>query len=304
MTVNPFLVIDVIGVCLTAEDYGLLQHPFVEGVVLFSRNVASVRQLKNLVSQIKCIPRKGSKPLTIYVDQEGGCVQRIKEPLLVSLPACRELGRLWDIDPLAAMRLAKQQGHQMASGVKSLGIDVSFAPVLDLDFSQSDIIGSRSFHEDAAVVAALSANYIRGMRAAGLSAVGKHFPGHGFAVADSHVDMPVDTRNARQIWDEDLQPYQYLIDQKLLWGVMSAHISYPKCDSQIATYSTYWLKNILKGRMGYQGLIFSDCLSMKGSGDEVITTRVRKALEAGVDRVLLCNDREAVELVLDCSRKE
>ena len=288
------LLIDLAGYELAPEEIELLEHPLVAGLILFSRNFAEREQLQAL---IKSLREKVKKPLLITVDQEGGRVQRFREGF-TQLPAMQSFAALVN-DPHAQREMALETGWQMAAEMTALGIDLSFAPVLDLGH-QSKAIGDRSFHCETAQLIDLASAYIDGMQEIGMAATGKHFPGHGHVLADSHLETPFDERSKEQIFAQDIQPFQQLIAQNRLQAIMPAHVIYTQCDSQPASGSAYWLQQILRQQLGFKGAIFSDDLGMKGAGfmgDFV--QRSEKALHAGCDLLLLCNERKGVEQVLD-----
>lgn len=285
--------LDLSGTELTAAEAGLLSAPQVGGVILFARNFVSVEQLQALVADIRAV----RTDIILAVDQEGGRVQRFKAGF-TRLPPVRLLGRLYDDDPAHAMRQAREWGWLMAAEMRALDIDLSFAPVLDLDFGRSQVIGNRAFHSDPAVVSALAAAYIDGMGDAGMAATGKHFPGHGWVVADSHVDIPVDERSRAEILETDLMPFKVLARQ--LKGIMPAHVIYRHFDDSSAGFSRFWLQQVLREQLGFAGVIFSDDLGMEGAsvvGGYV--QRAEAALQAGCDMVLVCNHRPGALDVLD-----
>jgi beta-N-acetylhexosaminidase len=286
MTLGP-LMLDVAGLELDGEDRELLRHPAVGGVILFTRNYASPEQLGALVDDIHALR---DPHLLVAVDQEGGRVQRFRDGF-TRLPPLGCLGRIYDTDRPRAKHLARVTGWLMASELRARGIDLSFAPVLDLDYGVSTVIGNRALHRRPEVVADLAVAYQGGMHEAGMAATGKHFPGHGAVAADSHVDLPVDERRFADIEQWDLVPFRRLVDAGLA-AVMMAHVVYPDVDPQPAGYSRIWIREILRRRLGFQGLVFSDDLSMAGAclaGD--YDARAHAALEAGCDMVLVCNDR-------------
>ncbi|MFK5984463.1 MAG: beta-N-acetylhexosaminidase [Pseudomonadota bacterium] len=288
MTLGP-LMVDIEGLELTAEDRQLLSNPVVGGIILFSRNFHSLDQLERLVQEIHQLR---SPPLLIAVDQEGGRVQRFKDGFTI-LPEMQQFGQVYDNNPKLATHLAKECGWLMASEIRTTGIDISFAPVLDLDKGISSVIGGRAFHSDPSVVGLLAKAFISGMNEAGMQATGKHFPGHGSIAADSHIAMPVDDREWQSIEHEDLYPFKYLIDEGI-HALMIAHVIYPKVDNQAAGFSSFWLKDVLRQQLCFQGVIFSDDLSMEGAviaGDYI--QRAHKSLEAGCDMILVCNNRVA-----------
>jgi beta-N-acetylhexosaminidase len=285
------------GVELTAADRERLDHALAGGVILFARNFASPAQLRALAMAIHALrtPR-----LLIAVDQEGGRVQRFREGFY-RLPPLRWLGHQYDLDNDRGRRLAQTCGWLMAAEVLDAGVDFSFAPVVDLDYGTSEVIGDRSFHRDPDVVAELASAYILGMHKAGMIAVAKHFPGHGYVVADSHLDLPVDPRTRSELYD-DLQPYGRLIRQGVN-GIMVAHVRYPQVDGDVASLSPYWLRTVLRGELGFGGVIFSDDLSMQALVSEGDTAeRARRALVAGADMALICNDHPAADATLEALR--
>ncbi len=283
------LMIDIAGTELTAPERERLCHPLVGGVILFSRNYLSRDQLQDLCSEIHGLR---DPPLLIAVDHEGGRVQRFREGFTV-LPAMRELGGWWQATPRAACQCTHDIGYLMAAELRALGVDLSFAPVLDLDWGRSGVIGNRAFHGDPEAVTALAGALIDGMRAAGMSCCGKHFPGHGWVEADSHLAIPIDERSPVEL-EPDLIPYRRL----KLDAVMPAHVIYPRVDHRPAGFSPTWLGK-LRGELGFDGVIFSDDLSMEGAafaGDMV--ARADAAWSAGCDMLIICNSPAAVGQVL------
>lgn len=296
MTLGP-LMIDVQGTSLTAEDRELLANPLVGGLILFTRNFASIEQLEALVREARAVR---SPPLLIGVDHEGGRVQRFRKDFTV-LPSMRTIGREYDIEHAAGRQLARQCGWLLAAELRAIGVDISFAPVVDLDYGVSSVIGDRAFHRDPQVVAELAVAFLNGMRDAGMMGTAKHFPGHGAVAPDSHVAMPVDRRELADM-DDDLFPYQRLIDNGL-GSVMAAHVIFSAVDSLPAGFSQKWLQNELRGRMGFSGAIFSDDLNMAGAGVVGdMPERVRAALRAGCDMVPVCNNRQGVLQVIESLR--
>jgi beta-N-acetylhexosaminidase len=288
MSLGPVM-LDVEGLSLTPADRELLREPAVGGVILFSRNYESPTQLADLVADIR---RLRSPPLLIASDYEGGRVQRFRDGF-TPIPPMRRIGRQYDSNPEAAVKLARTCGWMIGSELRSIGIDLSFAPCVDLDWGISEVIGDRSFHRRPEVVTELAIALVRGMRDAGMAAVAKHFPGHGAVVADSHERLPVDRRPYSRLLD-DMQPYEKLVERRILAGVMLAHVVYAETDPLPAGFSTYWIQEQLRSQIGFDGAVFSDDLSMKattrfGSMPE----RARLSLEAGCDMVLVCNDRAA-----------
>lgn len=276
---------DVAGFRLSDAERQVLLNPLVGGVILFSRNYESPEQLVALTAEIHALR---SPRLLIAVDHEGGRVQRFRQGF-TRLPAMRRFGELWEQDPAAAKRLAHDTGFVLAAELLAHGLDLSFTPVLDLDFGQSAVVGDRAFHRDPFAAAELAGALTDGLAEAGMVAVGKHFPGHGYAEADSHVAMPVDDREFAALWVDDIAPYRERVG-KAIAGVMPAHVVYSKVDSNPAGFSAYWLQTILRGQLGFDGVIFSDDLTMEGAtvaGD--IVARADTALTAGCDMVLVCN---------------
>jgi beta-N-acetylhexosaminidase len=309
------LILDIAGTQLTAVDRKRLLHPLTGGVILFGRNWANRQQLTQLCADIKAV----RDDLLICVDHEGGRVQRFRSDGFTHLPPMRALGELWMKDSkrvsgefktgsgaLAAMDAATACGYVLASELRACGVDFSFTPVLDLDHGESGVIGDRSFHRDPRVVTALAKSVMHGLLLAGMANCGKHFPGHGFVKADSHVDIPVDTRSLKAILGDCALPYQWLTTT--LTSVMPAHVIYPKVDSLPAGFSPRWLQDILRGDLRFNGAIFSDDLSMEGArriqGRSVSFAEAGvAALNAGCDLLLLCNqsvgDGHGVDEMLD-----
>ncbi|MGB5245724.1 MAG: beta-N-acetylhexosaminidase [Woeseia sp.] len=288
MALGPVM-LDIEGKALTPADRELLHEPAVGGVILFSRNYESPSQLNDLVSEIRALRRP---PLLIAADYEGGRVQRFREGFTL-IPPMRSLGRQYDGDPDAALAMARTCGWLIGAELRAIGIDLSFAPCVDLDWGLSDVIGDRSFHRKPRVVAELSLALVRGMREAGMAAVAKHFPGHGAVVADSHETLPVDRRPYTSLLD-DMQPYEKLVEHKVLAGVMLSHVVYSEMDAAPAGFSSYWIKDQLRRQIGFDGAVFSDDLSMKATAAYgSMAQRAKLALQAGCDMVLICNDRPA-----------
>jgi beta-N-acetylhexosaminidase len=282
------------GLVLTAADRARLADPRVGGLILVARKVESSAQLRALTAEI----REQSPLLVIGVDHEGGRVQRFRTGEFSAIPPMRSLGERWDVDPIAANEAAFAHGATIARELRAHGIDFSFAPVLDLDYEASSVIGNRAFHADPIVVADLAGAFARGLRAGGCAAVGKHFPGHGYVAADSHVDMPIDGRPLDAILGSDVVPFAALIGQGLD-AIMPAHVVYPAVDARPAGFSRTWIEGILRTRLGFRGLVFSDDLEMAGAhaaGD--IVARADAALAAGCDVVLVCNDFGAMDDLL------
>ncbi len=328
MIAHAPVVLDIAGPSLSAVDRRRLKHPLTGGLILFARHWVDRRQLIELSSAIK----RERPDILICVDHEGGRVQRFRSDGFTQLPPMRALGELWMKDPLAATDAATACGYVLASELRACGVDFSFTPVLDLDFGTSGVIGDRAFHRDARVATLLAKSLMHGLLLAGMGNCGKHFPGHGFVKADSHVAVPVDRRSLKAILGDDALPYGALSTS--LTGVMPAHVIYPKVDHRPAGFSPRWLKDILRGQLGFNGAIFSDDLSMEGarhlaprqaapSGSKPAGKRSSRgdgrpaadavgelsyaeaaalALDAGCDLVLLCNQStgsgEAVDELL------
>ncbi len=302
MTEHAPLILDIAGLSLTDVDRRRLSHPLTGGMILFARNWQDREQLAALCAEIDAV----RDDLLICVDHEGGRVQRFRTGGFTHLPPMRALGELWMKDALAATNAATAAGYVLGAELRACGVDFSFTPVLDLDWGESGVIGDRAFHRDPRVVALLAKSLMHGLLRAGMANCGKHFPGHGFVKADSHTEIPVDRRSLKAILADDAAPYEWL--NTSLSSVMPAHVVYPKVDSRPAGFSSRWLNDVLRARLGFGGAIFSDDLSMAGArlidGREVSHTEAAvAALNAGCDMVLLCNqslqDPPAVDLLLD-----
>jgi beta-N-acetylhexosaminidase len=293
MSLGPVM-LDVVGTELSADDIKRLQHPLVGGVILFARNFVSCSQLKALTTSIHNVRQP---PLLIAVDHEGGRVQRFRDGF-TKIPPMREFGKIWDKNPKNARELAIEAGWILAAELRAQGVDFSFTPVLDMDYGDSLVIGDRAFHQDVTAINELAFSLMQGLKKGGMSAVGKHFPGHGFVVADSHVSIPIDERIFDEIAANDMQPFKLMIDEGLA-AIMPAHVIYPKVDDKPAGFSAKWLQKVLRERLGFNGVIFSDDLSMEGAsvgGD--VTARSLAALNAGCDMVLLCNRPDLADELL------
>jgi beta-N-acetylhexosaminidase len=278
------VVLDIAGTALDDNDRRRLKHPLTGGLILFARNWADRRQLVELTAEVKSL----RPDVLICVDHEGGRVQRFRTDGFTHLPPMRRLGELWMDDALRATDAATACGYVLASELRACGVDFSFTPVLDLDHGPSGVIGDRAFHRDARVATLLAKSVMHGLLLAGMQSCGKHFPGHGYVAADSHVDIPVDRRSLKAILADDAKPYEWLSTS--LASVMPAHVIYPKVDALPAGFSSRWLQDILRAQLGFTGAIFSDDLSMQGAsvmGDAV--QGAVAALQAGCDLVLLCN---------------
>ncbi len=280
------LMLDLEGTQLTEEEKLLLAQPQVGGVIFFTRNFESVSQLSRLVQSIRSI----NPAILISVDHEGGRVQRFRSDFS-GLPPVSVLGQLYRSSPEIACQAAEKLGWLMAAELRSAGIDFSFAPVLDLDWSRSSVIGDRAFSDRPNVVFQLARHYMQGMHSAGMAATGKHFPGHGFVKADSHVAIPIETRRYDELADQDMLPFERLIAAGLD-AIMPAHVVYSAVDTLPAGFSVCWLQKILRGQLGFDGVIFSDDLTMEGAAVAgCFEARAEKAFQAGCDMVLVCNHR-------------
>ncbi len=288
MALGP-VIVDVAGHSLTPEDRQLLGEPLVGGIILFTRNFASIAQLKTLVEEIRSVRAE----LLVCVDQEGGRVQRFRDGFTV-IPPMADIGAVYAKNPQHGLRVAQACGWLMAAELRACGVDLSFAPVLDLDDARCAVIANRSFSIDPAIASVLSEAFVDGMHEANMCATGKHFPGHGAVSGDSHFETPVDARALEAILAEDVQPYRHLSERGKLDAVMPAHVVYSAVDKNPAGFSVLWLQEILKKQLRFEGVIFSDDLTMEGAG--VIADmgeRARVALSAGCTALLVCNQRPA-----------
>ncbi|HXZ60649.1 MAG TPA: beta-N-acetylhexosaminidase [Steroidobacteraceae bacterium] len=294
MSLGP-LMMDLEGGALSAEERELLRHPLVGGVLLFTRNYVEPGQLAALVADIHATR---SPALIVAVDHEGGRVQRFRSGFS-PLPPARRIGHEFDADPRAGLALSRQLGWLMAAELRAQGVDISFAPCVDLDHGVSEVIGDRAFHAQPEAVGQLAVAYVHGMRDAGMAATAKHFPGHGAVVADSHLTLPVDRRGLPDLAG-DLSPYRRLIANGLP-AVMVGHLLFPAVDPAPASLSARWIRDVLRGQLRFQGVVFADDLSMGGAaaayGD--VVTRARQALAAGCDMLPVCNNRASVTELLD-----
>lgn len=287
MLLGP-LMIDIAGTQLSKRDRERLCHPLVGGIILFTRNFDNPEQLSALTAEIHAL----RAPFLIAVDHEGGRVQRFREGF-TRLPSMATLGHLWDKQPAAALEAASQVGYLLASELRACGVDYSFTPVLDLDYGPSRVIGDRAFHRNPEAVVALAGSLVAGLRAAGMASCGKHFPGHGYVVPDSHVELPVDDRSLKAM-QEDLTPYRLLN----LDAVMAAHVIYNCMDCNTAVFSNKWI-DYLRNNIKFEGAVFTDDLSMQGAGVVGgMLNRVETAYRAGCDMLVVCNSPEAVDEVL------
>ncbi len=294
MSLGP-LMLDIAGTTLTRADRVRLKHPLVGGIILFARNYESPTQLSELTAAIHALR---DPPLLIAVDQEGGRVQRFRDGFTRLPPMCL-LGKIQNRNPLLARHLAQQAGYVLAAELKACGVDLSFTPVLDLDYGQSSVIGDRALHREPQVVAELAYALMNGLQLAGMMAVGKHFPGHGAIQADTHIETATDLRNYTSIEQGDLIPFRQMIDAGLA-GIMAAHVVYPAVDANPAGFSRKWLQDILRQDLAFDGCIFSDDLCMQAARNYgSIIHRTEQALQAGCTMILVCNDSDAVDELLD-----
>jgi beta-N-acetylhexosaminidase len=293
MTLGP-LMVDVAGKSLTAEDREVLRHPLVGSVILFTRNYQDLEQLGALVAEIRALR---APPLLVAVDHEGGRVQRFRSGFSV-LPPARRIGQEYVLDAKQGLAMARQLAWLMASELRVLGIDYSFAPCVDLDYGVSEIIGDRAYHADPEIVSKLALATMQGMRDAGMAATAKHFPGHGAVVADSHLALPVDRRSLADL-TADMTPYRRLIPNDLA-AVMMGHVLFPAVDSVPASFSRRWVGDILRGELDFRGVVFADDLTMEGaSAMGGVVARAEAAIAAGCDVLPVCNRRESVTALLD-----
>ena len=285
--------IDLEGLALQSAEADLLRHEAVGGVILFSRNYRLPGQVRSLVASIRSA---AERPVLVAIDQEGGRVQRMRSGFS-ALPPARVLGEVHDSDPGRAMELARARGRLLALELDAVGIDFSFAPVVDVDHGRSGVIGDRALHGDPEIVSILGAAFVQGAASGGMACVAKHFPGHGWVAADSHVELPVDERDYPALL-ADLVPFERLFAAGA-GAVMTAHVQYPTVDDPTPCYSQRWLGEELRRRMGFSGAIFADDLSMHGAGQAGdLGQRVEAALEAGCDMLPICNDPEGVRALL------
>jgi beta-N-acetylhexosaminidase len=287
------VMLDVVGKSLSDDDLRRLHHPLTGGVILFARNYENRAQVTELCAEI----HRARPGILIAVDHEGGRVQRFRSDGFTRLPAMRSLGQLWDRDVLESCKAATALGYVLAAELRACGVDLSFTPVLDLDYGPSEVIGDRAFHRDPRVVTMLAKSINHGLLQAGMANCGKHFPGHGFVAADSHIAIPVDERDPKDILKEDAAPYGWL--GMSLSAVMPAHVIYPFFDSQPAGFSRKWL-SLLRDELGFEGVIFSDDLSMEGASVAGnVVQGAHAALKAGCDMVLVCNSPDKADQLLE-----
>ena len=289
------VMLDVQGTSLSQEDKEIIQHPLVGGLIFFTRNYQSPEQITQLSQQVRIAAKKS---ILIAVDHEGGRVQRFRDGFSV-IPAMGQLWQMAEQNLVLAKELAKQSAILMALEVQAVGIDISFAPVLDIN-NISDVIGDRAFHQQSDYVTELADAFICGLHQVGMKATGKHFPGHGSVKADSHIDLPIDKRSTAEIFQQDLMPFKQLIARDKVDALMPAHVIFPDVDSQAVGFSHHWLQNILRQQLGFNGVIFSDDLSMQGAASVGgFIERAEAAQSAGCDMLLLCNNRKGCIDVLD-----
>ena len=287
------LMLDVAGFSLTSEEKKILSSPLVGGLILFTRNYSNVEQLQSLIAEI----RLASPDIIIAVDHEGGRVQRFRDGF-TRIPPMAALGKLYKDDTTAAIQLSQDCGWLMAAELIAYDIDISFAPILDRDYGISSIIGDRAFSDCIDDIVVLTQAFIKGMSEAGMASTGKHFPGHGGVVADSHIDIPIDERSLDELRENDISVFGPVINSGLN-AIMPAHIIYPKVDDFAAGFSKYWLQTILRNELKFEGVIFSDDLGMEGATVAgSFPERAEAALSAGCDMVLVCNDPDGAEQVL------
>lgn len=294
MSLGPVM-LDLVGTSISHEEKEMLRHPQTGGVILFTRNYESPQQITALIEEIHALR---SPHLLVAVDHEGGRVQRFRDGF-THIPAAAEYGRAYAQDKKQGKLLAQECGWLMAAECRAVGIDMSFAPVLDMGLGLSGVIGDRAFHSNPEVIAELAHSFMQGMQQAGMVATGKHFPGHGCVREDSHIAQPVDTRSLEDIMLQDILPFERMIHFGMA-AVMPAHVVYPAVDDKPAGYSAIWLQRILRGQLNFHGVIFSDDLSMQAAGVAGdFTDRARAALQAGCDMVLVCNHTQAAQQVLE-----
>lgn len=294
MLLGPVM-LDVAGLSLNDLDRKRLLHPSAGAVILFARNYQDRSQVSNLIAEIKSLR---SPSLLIAVDQEGGRVQRFKEGF-TTLPAAATFGELWQTDKESAITTVYESAVTMASELIEVGIDFSFAPVFDVTSKESEVIGDRCFHPNPKAATELLRAYINGMHSVGMVAIAKHFPGHGGVSGDSHHCLPTDCRQLEDVVDNDIEPYRQLVSE--IQGVMTAHVMFENCDTEIPTYSSYWLQEVLRDELGFKGVIFSDDLAMQGAVDAEdggIVASAKKAIAAGCDMVLICNKPDVADELL------
>ena len=287
------IIVDILGCELTSEDRKRIKTEGCAGVILFARNFENRSQLTALTTEIKRIKKE---PVFVCVDQEGGRVQRFQEGF-TRIPPMEVLGTLWDKDQVRACELSQDVGIVLGAELKDVGVHLTFAPVLDINGGNTSVIGDRAFHKDPLAISELGRCLVRGLTYAGVGAVGKHFPGHGGVIEDTHLDEAIDSREVAEIMAQDVLPFKVLSSS--LSGVMPSHVRYSKFDTQPACFSRQWLIDILRNDLNFQGLVFSDDLSMRAAelvGD--VASRSRLAIDAGCDFILVCNNSEDADRAL------
>ncbi len=295
MPLGPVM-LDVAALTLSTEDRQRLCHPLVGGVILFARNYSDPQQVAELIAEIRQLR---APQLLVAVDQEGGRVQRFKQGFS-ALPAAAEFGAAWDKDKQTAPMLAFESARTMAGELINVGVDFSFAPVFDVNSQDNEVIGDRSFHANPNVATELLGAYMDGMHSKGMATTAKHFPGHGGVGGDSHHCLPVDARSLDSLSEHDLTPYKQLIDE--VDAVMTAHILFESCDSNIPTFSSFWIKDVLREQLNFEGIVFSDDLTMQGAIDSMadysVVQQAEDALTAGCDMLLVCNRPDIADELL------
>lgn len=287
--------IDIRSFVLDEQEITMIKNPLCGGVILFSRNFSDKKQLNDLCQSIRAI--KKPSPL-ICVDHEGGRVQRFHQGF-ISLPPMAELGKIYQENKQDAIEYSYNIGECIAMELQSCGIDFSFTPVLDINHGNSGVIGDRAFSHNPLTITTIAHSLMKGMQDNGMQAVGKHFPGHGYVKADSHLSLPIDDRDFDSIYTADLRPFKAMIQHNIA-AIMPAHIIYQKIDPDPAGFSKFWLQDILRNKLEFEGVIFSDDLSMAGAkfaGSYI--QRAKKALDAGCDMVLVCNHPAEANNILD-----
>lgn len=301
MTLGP-LIIDIEGLTLTSEDKDILKHPLIGGVILFSRNYESKKQLSSLTKKIKSIHRNDE--LLICVDQEGGRVQRFKKDFTL-LPSFSKIGKTWNLNSSSSISDvvsdAIKYGNILGHELKDVGVDLSFTPVLDIDWARSEVIGDRSFGSDPHKVTVIASSMMHGLLMSGMKNCAKHFPGHGWALSDSHFEDAIDERKFEDIEKNDLVPYKVLCGSNgPIFSVMPSHVTYTNCDKSPAGFSNFWINEILRKQLKFEGIVISDDLSMAAAKiHKTISDSVYSALNAGCDATLICNKRDLVIEVLN-----
>lgn len=294
MSLGPVM-LDLVGTSISQEEKEMLRHPQTGGVILFTRNYESPQQITALIDEIHALR---TPHLLVAVDHEGGRVQRFRDGFS-HIPAAAEYGRAYAQDKKQGKLLAQQCGWLMAAECRAVGVDMSFAPVLDMGLGVSGVIGDRAFHSNPEVIAELAHSFMQGMQQAGMAATGKHFPGHGCVREDSHIAQPMDTRSLEDIMLQDVLPFERMMHFGMA-AVMPAHVVYSAVDDKPAGYSPIWLQQILRKQLNFQGVIFSDDLSMQAAGIAGgFAERAQAALQAGCDMVLVCNHTQAAQQVLE-----